>query len=186
MIGLLSWLSGFGKAHLFVDSFYREGDTFERVPICRIAALLKGEMPHNAPWKRFMIIDSRSKLEYAGGHIRGAINCQHDWDKVQRLYSKLYSPDLLFVFHCEFSQYRGPTSVQTMINLHQQSNRRSEPLHIAVMDGGYASFYPWFRELCDGTYWPEVRLDPSRPEDKEFLKLAHEFVASHPSSKEEF
>jgi M-phase inducer tyrosine phosphatase len=186
LTSMLFLLFGPGAAHIFTDGFLRSGDSVERIPFSRVAALLKGDIPKNAPWRRFQIIDSRFKMEFAGGHIRGAMNCEWFQENLVRLYSKLYSPDTLFIFHCEFSQRRGPTSASIMVQLHKQSKRRSEPLHIVIMDGGFASFYAWFPELCVGTYWPELRIDPTRPENAEFLRLAEKLVASRPESKDEF
>jgi hypothetical protein len=54
------------------------------------------------------------------------------------------------------------------------------------MHGGYVGFFPWFPELCNGTYWAADRLDPKRPENEEFLELANAQVASRRPSKDEF
>jgi rhodanese-related sulfurtransferase len=172
------------RAGLFPDSFTNSGEQFERISISRVAKLLTEPIPREAAWRKVQIVDARSEMEYAGGHIRGAVNCQHDYYMVQNLYSKLYTPDTLFVLHCEFSHWRGPTAAQNLIDIHKRSNYRKKPLFVVFMDGGYSSFFPWFTELYDGTYWPWEKLDPAKPGTAEFVRLAAEFMKkkSHDSS----
>ena len=77
-----------------------------------------------------MKIPFRFAFEFAGGHIRGAANFEasKDGDKKQRLFDYIaqvaadqqssisngarvadsISNRLVLVFHCEYSQYRGP------------------------------------------------------------------------------
>jgi hypothetical protein len=101
------------------------------------------------------------------------MNVQHQREPAEEFYRKYYSPETLFITHCEFSLIRGPTLAYNLIDIHRKSGRNT-PLHVVVMNGGYCAFFPWFTELCNGTYWSETRLDERRPESAEFIRLAKE------------
>jgi rhodanese-related sulfurtransferase len=159
------------NARLISDGFTQRGEGLERIRISRVAKLLSEEIPRGAPWRSIQVVDARSNLEYDGGHIRGAINCLHHDADVRRLYAKLYKPDTLFIFHCEFSHARGPTAAKTFKDVHAGSANSGKPLLVVVMDGGFSSFYPWFTELCEGKYWPEAKLGPGTTGNEEFLRL---------------
>jgi rhodanese-related sulfurtransferase len=163
-------------SRLFPDGFQSQNEPFERIPLKRVAQLFTDGIPPEFPVTSFLVVDARSKAEYAGGHIRNAINSQHHFENVEHLYSERYNPDTLFIFHCEFSRIRGPYSAFYFQNIHRQSNS-SAPLSVFVMDGGYSQFYPAYPELCDGEYWPEEWLDPSNPNNWEFLAKARQ---AHP------
>ncbi len=70
-----------------------------------------------------MIVDCRYGYEFSGGHIRGAVNftntadataflmesCMVDqYSSIRAIESGLSRKPLVVVFHCEFSQQRGP------------------------------------------------------------------------------
>lgn len=65
----------------------------------------------------YVIIDCRFGYEYEGGHITGALHCA----KAEELGARFFTPEALqstkaghsskppvYIFHCEFSQSRGP------------------------------------------------------------------------------
>ena len=60
------------------------------------------------------IIDCRYGYEYAGGHIRGAVNLMTEREIVAFFFDTYYRPvrssSAVFIFHCEFSSVRGPAA----------------------------------------------------------------------------
>lgn len=60
------------------------------------------------------------------------------------------------IFHCEFSQKRGPRGFRHLRAKDREINQRNWPnLHfpeIYILDGGYSNFYPQFPEHCEGEY----------------------------------
>lgn len=112
----------------------------------------------------FIIIDCRSEREYKGGHIKGAIRC-HPYEKqknVENLYQKIWKPRSIYIFHCEYSQFRGPMAWDQFHMEHQFSHNYASPLHAFVLHGGYRKFYALHPEYCDGKYIPE---DPNKTFD---------------------
>lgn len=72
--------------------------------------MLKGEF--DGIITTFTIVDCRYPYEYAGGHIKGAINI---WEKDSLLSHFFKAPQHpnpnerhIYIFHCEFSSKRGP------------------------------------------------------------------------------
>ena len=67
-----------------------------------------------------LIIDSRFEYEYEGGHIKGAINLNQPetiedyFFKDKEEIEKLMTSKTIIVFHCEFSQQRGPKMYRTL------------------------------------------------------------------------
>ena len=105
----------------------------------------------------FTVVDCRTEREYDGGHIKGAIRC-HPFENpsnVPDLYQKIYKPRSIYIFHCEYSAYRGPTAWAMFTEAHQNSPNAQEPLHAFILDGGYREFYPLHPDYCDGKYVPE-------------------------------
>ena len=76
-----------------------------------------------------IVIDCRFDYEYHGGHIKGAINIDNQealereflHDLVRR--RQLMSSRTIIVFHCEFSEKRGPTLWRTLRNLDRRINQ---------------------------------------------------------------
>jgi hypothetical protein len=68
------------------------------------------------------------------------------------------------VFHCEFSEWRGPTAARRLIGIHRLREHPSHALHVVVMDGGFSKFYPSYTELCEGKYRPERRPTRAKPD----------------------
>jgi M-phase inducer phosphatase len=64
----------------------------------------------------FLILDCRYPYEYDGGHIRGAENLYTEREVFEKLMEKKSSLPVgskssernILIFHCEFSQERGP------------------------------------------------------------------------------
>ncbi|OHT11924.1 hypothetical protein TRFO_18388 [Tritrichomonas foetus] len=106
----------------------------------------------------FVIIDCRTEREYEGGHIKTAIRCHpfENQQNIPNLYKKMWRPRWCYIFHCEFSAYRGPSAFHLFENTHKASENANRKLYAYVLDGGYSVFYPKHQDYCVGTYVPEV------------------------------
>lgn len=106
----------------------------------------------------FFVIDCRSKPEFEGGHIKTAIRCHptESEDNIPNLYRRIWKPRVCYVFHCEFSQYRGPTAYRLFSETHKNSENNDKKLYAYVLDGGFNKFYLKHQDYCVGTYISEV------------------------------
>ncbi|KAJ3451140.1 cdc25-like protein phosphatase twine-related [Anaeramoeba flamelloides] len=98
---------------------------------------------HGIEFSKVLIIDCRFDWEYEGGHIEGAKN----WNLPRVLLHKLFCKEILenvcIVFHCEFSQHRGPKMYQVLRNADRNINR-FPTLHypeLYVLEKGYKGFF---------------------------------------------
>lgn len=105
----------------------------------------------------FTIIDCRFGYEYTGGHIRGSFNCSTIEELEIRLLENRDIPNhqtspQLLVFHCEFSEHRGPKLAAAFRNHDRIANHENYPNlyypDIVVLDGGYKEFYEANSDLC--------------------------------------
>lgn len=120
------------------------------------------------------VIDCRYEYEYTGGHIPEAVNisttpamlkyltslsqqhCQDEGDQDSKCnpfkatIPGHHSPHVL-IFHCEFSQERGPR----MALFVRSSDRAANPYphlsfpHLYIMEGGYRAFWQQAPSRCD-------------------------------------
>ncbi|XP_076100937.1 M-phase inducer phosphatase-like [Mytilus galloprovincialis] len=109
----------------------------------------------------FRVIDCRYPYEYDGGHIKSAEN--------RYLHSMI--EDLLhqtsvqvLIFHCEFSQERGPAMLRHLRSKDRQMNTENYPAlnypEIYLLDSGYKSFFGTSSDLCDPIdYRPMLHSD---------------------------
>ena len=62
----------------------------------------------------------------------------------------------IIVFHCEFSQRRGPMLWRTLRELDRNINVEKYPKlffpEMYVLEKGFSSFYERFNDLCQGGY----------------------------------
>ena len=121
-----------------------------------------------------IVIDCRFDYEYSAGHIKGAININdqnvlvqtfvHDRERLRRL---MRSRTIL-VFHCEFSEKRGPSMWTTLRNLDRNINMAKFPKlfypEMYLLEKGYSAFHKEFPDLCEGTYKCQAgdKLEKSR------------------------
>ena len=109
-----------------------------------------------------MIIDCRYDYEFKGGHIKGALNLNSQ-EEIQNLF--LASKEIvrantqqrtLVIFHCEFSQRRGPKMYSVLRGLDRQLNTEVYPKlfypEIYILEGGYSKFTKLYPEHCVGGY----------------------------------
>lgn len=97
------------------------------------------------------VIDVRDTDFDVGGHIIGAVNIasnRFDEDEeVDQIIEILYEYDKL-VFHCMYSQQRGPRCAQKFrMRLEQKTNISSLP-DIFILEGGFKGFRYEYGSLC--------------------------------------
>jgi len=134
--------------HSFACSFY----------VCKVTAFIEGKF--RADFSEFVIIDCRYWYEYEGGHIKGALNLN------QKKYIKKYFDQIhknrqekngrrAIIFHCEYSQHRGPELCKYFRALDREANAHCYPYldveEVHVMRGGYRAFFAnkEFHQYCD-------------------------------------
>jgi M-phase inducer tyrosine phosphatase len=110
---------------------------------------------YDAHFKDLFIVDCRYGYEYAGGHIRGAVNANSPETLIDGFFSRAL-PNSVVVFHCEFSHNRGPQLAQLLREIDRDMNKLSYPTlfypNVFVLDGGYKGFYGEHQQFCDGGY----------------------------------
>ena len=102
----------------------------------------------------FMIIDCRSKYEYDGGHIKGAINISEPEDLKAFLcpsathVKQLMETQTIIIFHCEYSERRAPSMYFSLRQFDRHYNIEKYPRlffpEIYVMQGGYSKYWQLF------------------------------------------
>lgn len=123
-----------------------------------MADLINGK--HSDKINSFKIIDCRYPYEFEGGHIKGA----ESWHNPQMVHDHLAKQKIkptipaegqkrdILIFHCEFSQKRGPYAQRMLRSADRTTNYASYPaLHFPemyVLEGGYKVFYQQFPKLC--------------------------------------
>jgi hypothetical protein len=65
------------SAGIFPEGFTKDGETEERIPMTLVAKLPRSGVPNEYPFRKVMIVNARSKWEYAGWHIQTTVNCHH-------------------------------------------------------------------------------------------------------------
>ncbi|XP_042907440.1 M-phase inducer phosphatase 1-B isoform X1 [Parasteatoda tepidariorum] len=115
----------------------------------------------------FTIIDCRYPYEYAGGHIKNALNIYYKGDAEARFFSQKKKTDYpILIFYCEFSSERAPSMMRFLRSTDRNLNRDHYPHlfypELYVMEGGYKAFYSTFEDLCEPqSYKPMLHEDYS-------------------------
>ncbi|XP_071987087.1 M-phase inducer phosphatase 1-like [Engystomops pustulosus] len=101
----------------------------------------------------YSLVDCRYPYEYAGGHIRGAMNLYRE-DQISEYF--LRSPSLsrgrrVVIFHCEFSSERAPKLCRILRNLDRKANLYPHLYYpeLYLLKGGYKEFYETLKHLCE-------------------------------------
>jgi rhodanese-related sulfurtransferase len=111
---------------------------------------------------RLVIIDCRFEQEYAAGHIQGAFSLLHPKDVLHFFETPGLFHERIFVFHCEFSQRRGPLAFQLF---RSEDRRRNLPTgrlcfpQAFVLHQGYKAFHHEYGWLCEGGYLPMKTIE---------------------------
>lgn len=168
----------------------------------------RGSIPHISPetlikilskkykayYDSFSIIDCRFPYEYRDGHIRGAINT-NDPEKLKAEFFDNVKERTLIIFHCEFSQNRGPELASIFRAIDRKINKECYPKliypDVYVLHGGYSEFYGKYSDWCDGGYTKMLNsqartsgeLVKSNSEYNNNIKKAKEGLAEKPKIK---
>ncbi|KAJ6229202.1 cdc25-like protein phosphatase twine-related [Anaeramoeba flamelloides] len=103
--------------------------------------LLEGK--YNNFFDHVIVIDCRFNFEFEGGHIEGA----HNWNIPKEIFPKLFCEGIkkkaCLVFHCEFSQNRGPAMCRLIRKTDRQINQYPNLYYpqCYVLEGGYREFF---------------------------------------------
>lgn len=117
-----------------------------------VSKFLRGEF--KSMFRKIIIVDCRFPYEFNGGHIKDAINIA-DACKLKPLFETADGSNAI-IFHCEYSQTRGPTLASLFRNLDRKVNDNRYPginfPHVFVMNKGYKEFHKRYPEHCLGGY----------------------------------
>lgn len=99
-----------------------------------------------------LVIDCRYPYEFAGGHIRGALNLYTQENLHSLLLAQDAGPDTVLIFHCEFSSERAPKRLRFLRSCDRKLNEENYPHlvfpEIYIMAGGYRDFFRQFADEC--------------------------------------
>uniref|UniRef100_A0A8C5MUR9 M-phase inducer phosphatase n=1 Tax=Leptobrachium leishanense TaxID=445787 RepID=A0A8C5MUR9_9ANUR len=103
--------------------------------------------------QRYWVVDCRYPYEFAGGHIKGAMNFYRE-EQVVETFLKNPSPlqaRTILIFHCEFSSERAPKLCRLLRNLDRNANVYPQLFYpeLYILKGGYKDFYERFKGLCE-------------------------------------
>lgn len=153
-LGLPGGLLGESNEHLPhtpIPTFVTGQELIPRISVDELHRILHGT--YDSHFDEFTVVDCRFPYEYHGGHIANAVNVPLQLDLEQH-FAQPPSPrhKRLLVFHCEYSQFRGPTLAAHLRNVDRLRNAHRYPAldfpDIVVLDGGYKSFFDKHPHLC--------------------------------------
>lgn len=120
-----------------------------------------------AKFFKLLVIDCRFPYEYTNGHIMNAINITGSYadDLLQKVFSQnlaaceqvfffftyftLICNKTAIVFHCEFSQNRGPDTLRKFRQMDRNYNKENYPrlsyTNVYLLQGGYKEFFPRYK-----------------------------------------
>ncbi|XP_059845812.1 M-phase inducer phosphatase 1-B-like [Hypanus sabinus] len=138
-----------------------------------MAMILHGEYDHLL--EEVYIVDCRYPYEFAGGHIKGALNLHRADDAIDYFLKKPIIPKskekrLILIFHCEFSSERGPKMCRLVREEDRSINDYPNLYYpeLYILKGGYKAFFSQFMNYCDPPmYCPMDHVDFQ----EEMLKL---------------
>jgi M-phase inducer tyrosine phosphatase len=113
--------------------------------------------PASRGYDLVVIVDARFADEWEGGHIKDSRNVRK-MSELEALFKEYCRCKACVVFHCEYSQYRGPEMMQAFRDLDRKTNSKRYPElsfpSIFLLKGGYREFFKECPDLCDGGYRP--------------------------------
>eukprot|EP00761_Pharyngomonas_kirbyi_P003614 gb/GECH01003618.1/.p1 GENE.gb/GECH01003618.1/~~gb/GECH01003618.1/.p1 ORF type:complete len:392 (+),score=80.63 gb/GECH01003618.1/:1-1176(+) len=115
-----------------------------------LASLLNGE--YDDQIEQYYIIDCRYPYEHEGGHIRGAFNL-YQKSELKEFFMNSPKEGAVIIFHCEFSQKRGPKLFSELRQMDRDAHSDSYPElyypNMFLLDRGYKQFYAKYKEFCE-------------------------------------
>ena len=128
-------------------------DTVPRITSETLVQILEGD--YDDYYDNLFILDCRYEYEFNGGHIKGALHIDSP-DEFQKMFFDSIIPNSLIIFHCEFSQNRGPQMASFFREMDRNLNKMEYPNlfypNVYILDGGYKNFYAKHTEYCEGGY----------------------------------
>lgn len=128
-------------------------DPFKNITSYQLETFLTDPSSH--PFDQIIILDARFEYEFRGGRIQGAKNITSKAAMIG-VYQRYLHQNVGIVFHCEFSQNRGPTLMRMFREHDRNQNLKNYPNldypNIFLLQGGYRKFYNDFPDLCVGGY----------------------------------
>ncbi|OHT12642.1 Rhodanese-like domain containing protein [Tritrichomonas foetus] len=169
----ISFVNGSTTNDQFLPTLPLNG-TVPRIAAKTLAKLLSGE--YDDYYDNLYILDCRYEYEYEGGHIKGALNVDSP-DVFQEMFFDTVVPNSVIVFHCEFSQNRGPQMASMFREIDRNLNKMEYPNlfypHVFILDGGYRNFYQEYHEFCNGGY--TRMLDDSHRSNGDLVKATTKY-----------
>lgn len=118
--------------------------------------VFNGEFSHSVP--EFYVIDCRSQAEFEAGHIKGAFHSPDPSVAIERFITSCLpqlraeeGSKVVLIFHCEFSQRRGPQAMEAFRFADRAENTWPNVFYkeIYCLHGGYSELYISHPQLCD-------------------------------------
>ncbi len=139
--------------HLSLSQGDTDPGSILRLSPQQVANLLTQPQQHG--FDAVCVIDCRYGYEYDAGHIKGALNVQTE-KGILDLYQKVkqVAARTCFVFHCEYSQNRGPSMMYKFRGIDRNYHKYPELAcpSLCLLVGGYRPFFAHFPDMCDGGY----------------------------------
>jgi rhodanese-related sulfurtransferase len=139
--------------------------------------ILQGEFDQT--FEKWVVLDCRFQHEYVGGHVCGALNLT-TLEELKELYDYYLGRQVCFVFHCEFSQERGPMWAQTFREFDRIRNLKEERGHklhypcIYIVHGGYQAIFGAVGQVTTGSY-KQMHDIANEMEEKSFIECQANF-----------
>jgi len=87
-------------------------------------------MPASQVFDEVLVLDCRFPFEFAGGHIKGAVNTWTPDHLLRKLFLDTHPGPhhrTAIIVHCEFSSNRGPAQLALIRNIDRQINLACYP-----------------------------------------------------------
>lgn len=138
-------------------SIFHTKDSFKVITSDEFAILLKEKTYMNHKFDSVTTLDGRFEYEFEGGRVLGAQNITTR-DAIAYIYDALPGGNMCIVFHCEFSQNRGPYLMKLFRKYDREQNMKEHPKlkfpNLFLLKDGYKQFYIDHPELCINGYVP--------------------------------
>ena len=173
--------------HKILPCFTVKSDGLMRVTPETVRSLIAGHYDHQI--SGYQVVDCRFAYEHEGGHIINSVNLnsleqltQHFLKPGHGLHANRDMPErtqsgmadscgdtrkFVLIFHCEFSQKRGPSMALALRQADRSLASDYPRCHfpdVYVLEGGYAEFFQHCPDLCEPRAY--VSMDDPRHLEK--------------------